>query len=71
MSTIGFGTLEQGPNERSREDMQQYNIVTNLSLGKLMPKKWHINLPFNYAIGEETITPEYDPLIKILNLIKF
>jgi cell surface protein SprA len=68
MSTIGFGTLEQGPNERSREDMQQYNIVTNLSLGKLMPKKWHINLPFNYAIGEETITPEYDPFNQDIKL---
>lgn len=60
-STIGFGGLEEGPNERSREDMLQYNIVTNLSLGKLLPKKWNINLPFNYSVGEETITPEYDP----------
>ncbi len=68
MSTIGFGTLEQGPNERSREDVQTYNIVTNLSLGKLMPKKWHINLPFNYAIGEETITPEYDPFNQDIKL---
>ncbi|MES2747775.1 MAG: cell surface protein SprA [Bacteroidota bacterium] len=60
-STAGFGTLEQGPNERSREDIFQYNVVTNLSLGKLLPKKWGINLPFNYSVGEETITPEYDP----------
>lgn len=60
-STAGFGTLEQGPNERSREDVFQYNVVTNLSLGKLLPKKWGINLPFNYSVGEETITPEYDP----------
>ncbi|HEU0135689.1 MAG TPA: cell surface protein SprA [Flavobacterium sp.] len=61
MSTIGFGSLEQGPNERSREDITQYNVVTNLNLGKLLPPKWGINLPFNYGIGEETITPEYDP----------
>ncbi len=60
-STAGFGTLEQGPNERSREDVFQYNVVTNLSLGKLLPKKWGINLPFNYSVGEEIITPEYDP----------
>ena len=26
LSTIGFGTLEQGPNERSREDILQYNV---------------------------------------------
>lgn len=60
-TTIGFGTLEQGPNERSREDIQQYNIVTNINLGKLLPKKWGVNLPFNYGVGEEIITPEYDP----------
>ena len=73
-STIGFGALEQGPNERSREDTQQYNIVTNLNLGKLLPPKWGINLPFNYAIGEETITPEYDPFnqdIKLKQLLEY
>ena len=68
MSTIGFGALEQGPQERSREDVQQYNIVTNVSLGKLLPKKWGINLPFNYAIGEEIITPEYDPFNQDIRL---
>jgi cell surface protein SprA len=67
-STIGFGALEQGPNERSREDIQQYNIVTNINLGKLLPPKWGINLPFNYAIGEETITPEYDPFNQDIKL---
>ena len=61
MSTIGFGSVEQSPNERSREDVKQYDIVTNINVGKLLPKKWGINLPFNYGIGEETITPEYDP----------
>lgn len=72
-STIGFGSLEQGANERSREDIQQYNIVTNFNLGKLLPQKWGINLPFNYAIGEEVITPEYDPFnqdIKLDQLIR-
>ena len=68
MSTIGFGTLEQGPNERSREDVLQYNVVTNMSLGKLLPKKWGINLPFNYAIGEEFITPKYDPFNQDIEL---
>lgn len=68
ISTIGFGGLEEGPNERSREDVQQYNIVTNLNLGKLLPKKWGINLPFNYAIGEEIITPEYDPFNQDIRL---
>ncbi|WP_395065067.1 cell surface protein SprA [Flavobacterium sp.] len=68
LSTIGFGTLEQGPNERSREDVLQYNVVTNMSLGKLLPKKWGVNLPFNYAIGEEFITPKYDPFNQDIEL---
>ena len=67
-STIGFGTLEQGPNERDREDIQQYNIVTNLNLGKLLPKKWGVNLPFNYGVAEEIITPEYDPFNQDIKL---
>ena len=61
MSTIGFGTIEQGPNERSREDTYQYAMVTNINAGKLLPKKWHINIPFNYSVGETSITPKYDP----------
>jgi cell surface protein SprA len=68
MSSIGFGALEDGPNERSREDAQQYNIVTNLNLGKLLPKKWGINLPFNFSTGEEIITPEYDPFNQDIKL---
>ncbi len=67
-TTIGFGALEQGPNERSREDIQQYNIVTNVNFGKLLPKKWGVNLPFNYGVGEEIITPEYDPFNQDIRL---
>ncbi|PWA10156.1 T9SS outer membrane translocon Sov/SprA [Flavobacterium laiguense] len=68
MKNYGFGGLEQGPNERSREDLQQYNIVTNINLGKFLPKKWMLNLPFNYSIGESIITPEYDPFYEDIKL---
>ncbi|GGD33742.1 T9SS outer membrane translocon Sov/SprA [Flavobacterium orientale] len=68
MSTIGFGALEQGANERSREDMKQYDIVTNVNFGKFLPNKWGLNLPFNYAIGEQIITPEYDPFNQDIRL---
>lgn len=73
MSTIGFGALEQSPNERSREDSKQYDIVTNINVGKLLPKKWGLNVPFNYAVGEQIITPEYDPFnqdIKLKQLLE-
>lgn len=61
MSTVGFGSLEQGPNQRSMEDVQMYDVVTNFNLGQLLPGKWGIQLPFNYSRSEELITPKYDP----------
>ncbi|NDI97833.1 cell surface protein SprA [Flavobacterium sp. LaA7.5] len=68
ISTIGFGSVEQSPNERSREDSKQYDVVTNVNLGKLLPNKWLINIPFNYSVGEEIITPEYDPFYQDVRL---
>ena len=60
-STIGFGSLEQGPLERSLEDVQSYDLVTNVNLGQLLPKSWGVQLPFNYGRSEQLVTPKYDP----------
>jgi cell surface protein SprA len=68
ISTVGFGNIEQMPNDRSREDIRQYDVVTNINLGQLLPKKWGIKLPFNYSIGEEVITPEFDPFYQDIRL---
>lgn len=68
ISTVGFGTLEQSPNERSREDVKQYDVVTNVNIGQLLPKKWGVKIPFNYSIGEEIITPEFDPFYQDIRL---
>ncbi len=67
-STIGFGAIEQGPNERDREDLTQYDVTTSLGLGQLLPKKWGINIPFTYSIGETTITPQFDPQFEDIEL---
>ena len=67
-STIGFGSVEQRPNERSREDVTQYDLVTNVNLGQLLPKKWGVNIPFNFGTGEEIITPEFDQQFKDIKL---
>ena len=59
-STVGFGSIEQTPNQRSREDVQQYDMVSNVNMGQLLPKKWGIKIPVNYSRGEELVTPKYD-----------
>lgn len=67
-STIGFGAIEQGPNERSRENVTQYDVNTSVNLGQLFPKKWGITLPFSYTFGEQTITPQFDPQFEDIEL---
>jgi cell surface protein SprA len=67
-STSGFGGLDQMPNERSREDAISYDVVTNLNMGQLFPKKWGLQLPLNYGISEQLITPEFDPVYDDLKL---
>ena len=57
----GFGSLEQRVQERSQEDVKQYDIVTNINLGQLLPKKAGIKIPLNYSISEEFKDPRWDP----------
>jgi len=67
-STSGFGAIDQMPNERAREDAISYDLVTNVNMGQLLPTKWGIQLPFNYGISEQRITPEFDPEFDDLRL---
>jgi cell surface protein SprA len=67
-STSGFGSIEQGPSQRSLEDVKQYDVVTNINVGQLLPKKWGIQVPFNYAQSEALVTPKYDQFYKDLSL---
>ena len=59
--STGFGTLEQRVNERSREDDYQFDVSTNLDLGKLLPKNAAIQLPVYASVNRTSSTPEYDP----------
>ena len=57
----GFGTLEQGVNERYKDDYTQYDVGANLELGKLLPKKAAISIPVLASYTQSVSTPEYDP----------
>jgi len=61
METQGFGGIEERVNERSQEDTKLYDLVTNVNVGKLLPKEWGIKLPLNYSVSEEIRDPKYDP----------
>ena len=46
----------------------QYDVVSTVNAGQLLPQKWGINLPVSYSVGETQITPEYDPFYQDLRL---
>jgi cell surface protein SprA len=66
--TIGFGQLEQRVNERFRDDFQQFDISTNLQLGKLLPKQFGLEIPFFANLSQTISTPEFDPYDKDVTL---
>ena len=61
MQTVGFGNVEDRVSQRSLDETKQYDVSTSVNLGKMMPKKWGIELPMNYSIGEQFIDPKFDP----------
>ncbi|MDR1056519.1 MAG: cell surface protein SprA [Prevotellaceae bacterium] len=62
--TAGFGGIEQKLQERSREDIYQYDIVSNFELGKFFPEKWGVRIPMFVSFSEHYANPLYDPLSK-------
>ncbi|MFM1793694.1 MAG: cell surface protein SprA [Bacteroidota bacterium] len=66
--TIGFGQLEQRVNDRFRDNFTQFDVSTNLQLGKLLPKQIGIEIPFFANLSQTISTPEYDPYDKDVTL---
>ncbi len=61
-STPGFGGLESKINDRQKEDITNFDIATNLEIGKLMPEEWGVKIPMHFDYSESRLTPEYNPL---------
>jgi len=57
----GFGTLEQRINDRYRDNFYQFDVTTNLELGKLLPKRAGLSIPLFAGYSQSVSTPEYDP----------
>jgi len=61
-STPGFGSIEKKVNERSKEQILQYDISSNLELGKFFPEKSGVTIPMFIGFSESRINPQYNPL---------
>ena len=67
-SSVGFGSIDQTPNQRTREELIQYDVISNINIGQLAPTQWGLQIPLSFARGETLITPEYDPFYQDLKL---
>lgn len=60
--TDGFGAVDQGLSSRRLDTYDQYNLVVQGDVGKLIPEKAKLTAPVYYARSQETLTPKYNPL---------
>lgn len=68
IETAGFGALDQSVNERRLDDYSQFNVATNVELGKFFPEKAQVSIPVYYSYSKEVISPKYNPLDKDIEL---
>jgi len=61
-STPGFGSIEQKVQERQREQIIQYDVSTNLQMGKFFKQESGVNLPIFASYSQAIVNPEYNPL---------
>ena len=62
MSTIGFGSIEKKVNERQKSNDYQYDLSSNLELGKFFPEKYAVKIPLHISSSEQFSNPQYNPL---------
>jgi cell surface protein SprA len=58
---IGFGNIDQRVNERAKDDLSQFDVATNLEMGKFFPQKAGISIPVYASYSQTLSTPQYDP----------
>ncbi|NLA23423.1 MAG: cell surface protein SprA, partial [Bacteroidales bacterium] len=61
-SKPGFGSIEQKLSERQKEEINRYDISSNLELGKFFPEKLNVRIPLYMGYSENVKNPQYNPL---------
>ena len=59
--TNAFGQLHQTFSQGNRTDRFSYDITTNAELGKALPNKLQLSIPFYFNFSNQIQTPEYNP----------
>ncbi len=60
-SSIGYGALDQRVQARARKEDFNYDIAGSFELGKFLPEKTGIKIPFYAQYSNTKSTPQFDP----------
>ena len=62
-TSIGFGSIQQNIQQRTREETIQYDVSANVNVDKfLLPHKTGLIVPMFVGIERSRSTPQFDPL---------
>ncbi len=61
-STPGFGSIEEKVNERSREQIIQYDVSSNFEMGKFFNEEAGVVIPVYAGYSKSIVNPQYNPL---------
>lgn len=67
-SSIGWGAIDQKIQDRAREEIFQYDLSTNLELGKFFPNSFGLSIPMYAQYSKWISRPLYDPLQQDLTI---
>ncbi len=60
--SAGFGSIDKKVNERAMDDLVEYDIASNLELGKFFPEKANVRIPMYVGYSKRVSNPKYNPL---------
>ncbi|MFV0289450.1 MAG: cell surface protein SprA [Mangrovibacterium sp.] len=66
--SAGFGAIDQTVTDRSLVSTSEYDVSTNLELGKFFPEKARVQIPLYVGVSKSVSNPEYDPINSDLTL---
>lgn len=62
LETAGFGSIDQSLTQRRMDDYYQYNVSTQVDVGRFLPEKAQVSIPVYYSYSEQITTPQYNPI---------
>ena len=61
-TSVGFGTLDSKPAERTQSSHSAYAINTTVNVDKFLPEKAGMKIPVNYTYTQTIEDPKYNPI---------